>query len=1287
MSTFFLFLFHFFKRHRLIYWILLISISCLSVFFALKIKLQEDISKFIPHDGGIDKTTYVFQNFKFKDKLFVNIFLSDSTKCDPEKLKLFADELAANLKNDYQPEYIREIFYEIDDEIEKNTFLSFYNQLPFFLDEKDYGYFDSIQEKTFIENKIRSNYKLLLSPAGFALKDYLLRDPLGFSKLALNKIKSIDIDENYEIYNGNIFTRDKKNLLLYITSSNPSNETSENAKLVKGLDKVISQLTQKYQHQIKAEYFGGIAVGVANANRSKLDSLITSAVAIVLLILLLFFFFRKKRVIGLILLPVLFGTVLSLAVIFLLKGTISTLALGAGSVILGIAVNYSLHFFTHLKHTGSPEEVIKDLSDPLIIGGATTIGAFISLLFVKSEALNDFGLFSAFSLMGAALFSIIFLPHLISAKAFHKVKNKSGNTFLEKISAYRLENNRYVIISLFVILVICFFKAWDVKFESDMMSVNYYPEKIAAAEKNLNKISDHKYKTIYLISTGNNLDEALNNSNKLTAGLNKLKNEGRIKKHTSISSLISSDSVLQIKIKRWKLYWTDERKLQLQNNMIQAGEKFKFKESAFEKFYEFLHKNFRIPVNDTYDSLNNMLLDNWITSTPELTMVATVVKVDNKDKDILISEFSSRPNLVILDKQFLTATFAEIIKDDFNLILLITSLLVFGFLLISYGRIELAIITFIPMLLSWVLILGMMSIFGLKFNIINIIISTFIFGLGDDYSIFIMDGLLVNYKTGKKILNSYKTSVYLSALTTIIGIGVLIFAKHPALKSIALVTIIGMVSVVLIANTVVPFLFKWLIQNRKKIRSQPVTFFIFFYSLVCYTLYLTGCVIIVIFGFIIKIFPFRKRKQQYLYHLLIMALSHFIIFIMFITKKHIIDKNKVNFKKPHFIICNHQSIIDIPLVLTFTPKLIVLTNDWVWNSPVIGKLVRMADFYPISAGIEKLIPLLEKKVNEGYSVLIFPEGTRSENRKIKRFHKGAFYLAEKLKLDILPVLINGTADYVAKGELFGKKSTITVKFLEPLPLSDNNFGTNYSEKARHIRAFFRNEFEKLLSEHYQNPDYYKNKLIKNYIYKGPILEWYLKLKLRFENNYTFYHQHIPADAKIVDIGCGFGFLSYMLSFLSENRKITGIDYDENKILIANNCRDKNDKLSFVFVNALDYDFSQSDAFVLSDVLHYIPEENQQQLIVKCIKSLNPNGVIIIRDADNELKSRHWGTRITEFFSTKFGFNKTMDTTKQLYFISRSKINGIIKDFDNITMEVVDNSTLTSNVFYFIKRTA
>ena len=87
-------------------------------------------------------------------------------------------------------------------------------------------------------------------------------------------------------------------------------------------------------------------------------------------------------------------------------------------------------------------------------------------------------------------------------------------------------------------------------------------------------------------------------------------------------------------------------------------------------------------------------------------------------------------------------------------------------------------------------------------------------------------------------------------------------------------------------------------------------------------------------------------------------------------------------------------------------------------------------------------------------------------------------------------------------------------------------------------------------EHDGNPAFYEA-LIQNYIYKGPVVEWYIRIKVKMERNYRLFNQLIPVQGQITDIGCGYGPLCYMLSLLSEDREILGIDYDEDKIALAN----------------------------------------------------------------------------------------------------------------------------------------
>ena len=90
------------------------------------------------------------------------------------------------------------------------------------------------------------------------------------------------------------------------------------------------------------------------------------------------------------------------------------------------------------------------------------------------------------------------------------------------------------------------------------------------------------------------------------------------------------------------------------------------------------------------------------------------------------------------------------------------------------------------------------------------------------------------------------------------------------------------------------------------------------------------------------------------------------------------------------------------------------------------------------------------------------------------------------------------------------------------------------------------------------------------------------------------------------------------------------------------------------------------------------KEEQEKLIVRCIESLEPEGVLIIRDADRQMKRKHLGTRLSEFFSTRTGFNLTMDENKRLYFTSRGKITEILHRY-GFRVEVIDETKITSNI--------
>ena len=1129
---------------------------------------------------------------------------------------------------------------------------------------------------------MQKNYTNLLSPAGIALRSYILRDPLGLGSEALKHLQDFQLEANYEIYDEHIFSKDGSTLLMFITPVFSTGSTGKNDELIKILEEEL-QHVQGESPTIRAEYFGGPSVGVYNARQIKKDTILTSSLALLIIIVFISLVFKRKRSIPLIITPVLFGGLFALFLIFFIKGSISAIAVGAGSAVMGIALSYSIHMLAHQNHVSTVQQLIKEIAYPLTVGSFTTIGAFMGLIFTSSDLLRDFGLFASLALVGTTLFCLIYLPHFLKGQA--DVKQGCILRIIEKINAYSYEKNKWLVGGILLITVICLFTSQKVGFNNDMMSLNYEPQHLKQSEEKLMQLFDNGEKTVLFVSVGKDMNQATETYAMTNQKLSALKDQGLIKDYASASQFLISPQEQQLRLKKWKDYWTDEKQQQIREQLETAAAEYRFRPGSFDPFYQWLNQPFgEYHYTAQEDDLSGKLLNEWQTSADSITMLISQIRISDQNKETVYQNFSKTQDVVIFDRSYFANKWVSAINDDFYLILYISSFLIFFALWFSYGRIELTLMSFLPMLVSWVIILGLMGILGIEFNIINIILSTFIFGIGDDFSIFIMDGLQNKYRTGQKVLNSHKTAIFFSAFTTVVGMGALVFAKHPALQSISLISILGMIAVVLVAYTIQPLIFRFFIAGPASKGLPPYTLIGLIRTVLLFLLFFIGCIFLRVLIAVLYLVPVRKSSKQRLVCRLIQITCKGILLLATAVKKEHINKANERFQHPAIIIANHQSFIDILVLLSLSSKILMVTNHWVWHSPFFGAIIRYVDFYYIGEGYEQYMERMRKKVKEGYSIAIFPEGTRTYNGKMKRFHKGAFYLAETLQLDILPILLYGNNKIIAKAQPFNiRKGIIYTEILPRIPADDLSFGTTYQERTKRISAYMKEGYARICREKNttDNPAFYEA-LIQNYIYKGPVVEWYIRIKVKMERNYRLFNRLIPAQGQITDIGCGFGPLCYMLSMLSEDRDILGIDYDEDKIALAQHGWLRNEHLQFRHGNALEYPLPESDVFILNDMLHYMSYEHQRTLLLKCADRLRSQGMIIIRDGNSANTSKHRLTRFTELLSTRiFNFNRT---TGELHFTTETQLREIAVTC-GMNVEIIPNDKYTSNTIYIFRK--
>src|SRR5690606_6658312 len=129
-----------------------------------------------------------------------------------------------------------------------------------------------------IREGMAENYKNLISPTGLVTKECLNKDPLGLTGPGLRTLEELQVEDDFELYNNFLITRDHRYILLFISPVLPASETNENLKFIQQLEKIQQNLNTEYEN-VQGEFFGGVLYSIANANQIKRDIKVTLGIA------------------------------------------------------------------------------------------------------------------------------------------------------------------------------------------------------------------------------------------------------------------------------------------------------------------------------------------------------------------------------------------------------------------------------------------------------------------------------------------------------------------------------------------------------------------------------------------------------------------------------------------------------------------------------------------------------------------------------------------------------------------------------------------------------------------------------------------------------------------------------------------------------------------------------------------------------------------------------------------------------------------------------------------------
>lgn len=190
----------------------------------------------------------------------------------------------------------------------------------------------------------------------------------------------------------------------------------------------------------------------------------------------------------------------------------------------------------------------------------------------------------------------------------------------------------------------------------------------------------------------------------------------------------------------------------------------------------------------------------------------------------------------------------------------------------------------------------------------------------------------------------------------------------------------------------------------------------------------------------------------------------------------IVNQYQEKFQKGAIAICNHQSLLDTLCLLLVSPKIVLVANRKVIYNPLVKLLLHYAEFACVDSSIEGLKDYCRCHSDRGHTIVIFPEGQRSEKCDIKRFHLGAFLLADELKLDILPLFLHGSGYVLPLHKAFQNKAKMYIEIGKRITPQERR-NIELRTQARDMRQLYQIKYSEICTK--QETSHYFHAMLVN----------------------------------------------------------------------------------------------------------------------------------------------------------------------------------------------------------------
>ncbi|MBD3243204.1 MAG: MMPL family transporter [Chitinivibrionales bacterium] len=545
-----------------------------------------------------------------------------------------------------------------------------------------------------------------------------------------------------------------------------------------------------------------------NSRTIRRDVNRTAPLTALLIMLLCVLVYRRFYYGVLVFVPTFLGIACAMAAAALL-GTLSIIVLGFAATLIGITVDYAVHYFFHIENHPDDKRPARTLTPAILASSLTTAGAFVVLTRAGIPGLTQLSLVAAGGILLVALFSLTLLPAL-----FRPAPSPRGKARLDLggllTRGYEAGLSRRLWIPLLIAATVLWLFVPKLQFEGDPDALNGMSNATRAAERHLQDNWPGIMGGTYCVVEGASPAEAIERTHDHLAPLvDSLAADGLIHDAATFTRILPPRAMQTANRRRWSAFFTPERREVVAQTIARIATQYGLPPARLLPYADDIAAVDSLPYLERAvlpDGFAEGVLRSYLCEGDGVWygVVPVVAASDTAWK--AIARRTRSAGAMPVNDDVLGDRVVEIVRGGFFGSLVYLPLVMLVVLAVILRSVRLLAAAVVPPLLATGLTLGGMALLGLPVTIVSFMVLAFVFGLGIDYAVFLVH--MCRRGAGPPDAGRAAGSVTVAALTTVAGLGVTVLARHPVLVSLGATGLIGIVSSYLCAVVFVPLLLR-----------------------------------------------------------------------------------------------------------------------------------------------------------------------------------------------------------------------------------------------------------------------------------------------------------------------------------------------------------------------------------------------------------------------------------------------------------------------------------------------